>query len=106
MIFHKGQWTCVGIGKDGGTVLFRLDEKSTKWTETAIQTPVFRSLFSHGEHLFGVATTGITCLDITEPVSLAWEDVSVWGSIQDLRFRENGELELGIIKKDRDMLDR
>ena len=94
VIFHKGQWTCVGIGKDGGTVLFRLDEKSTKWTETAIQTPVFRSLFSHGEHLFGVTTTGITCLDITEPVSLAWEDVSVWGSIQDLRFRENGELEL------------
>ena len=93
VVFFQDQWTCVG-GDDEGTVLFCFDEKDENWNEKNIAIPLKRNIIVRGSNLFGTDSRGIVLLDESAPMTLSWDEVSVWGTVQDVRFLANGEMEL------------
>ena len=93
VVFFQNQWTCVG-GDDEGTVLFCFDEKDENWNEKNIAIPLKRNIIVRGSNLFGMDSRGIVLLDESAPMTLSWDEVSVWGTVQDVRFLANGEMEL------------
>ena len=105
VVFFQDQWTCVG-GGDEGTVLFCFDEKNANWSETKLATPLRRNIIVRGENLFGTDNRGIVLLDVSAPMSLSWEDVSVWGTVQDIRFLNEGEMQLVVRPLSEELLVR
>ena len=94
VVYFKGQWTCVGCDEQGDTILFSYEEKNHRWAETHIELPIYRTIMVRGENLFGINSTGISQINMKQPMTLLWEDASVWGTIQDIRILENGEFDI------------
>lgn len=103
VVFFQNQWTCVG-GDDEGTVLFCFDEKDENWNEKNIAIPLKRNIIVRGSNLFGMDSRGIVLLDESAPMTLSWDEVSVWGTVQDVRFLANGEMELVVRPLSEDLL--
>lgn len=93
VVSYNGQWTCIGSGKEDGAVLFQYD-KTNHWKETPVSAPVERKIVVRDNNLFGISTREIVWIDETSSTMLSWEDVSVWGTIRDVKFLENGNLDL------------
>ncbi len=93
-VYFKGQWTCIGCGESGETILFSYDEGKSRWEETPVELPVYRTIMVRGEKLFGINSRGIAQINVKTPTTLLWEDVSVWGTVQDIKILENGKLDL------------
>lgn len=94
-VIWEDSLTCMGIGKELPQVLFKYDEKNKTWTETDIAvTENWNKLLVRDEKLFSIETSKITNLDKKGVSELSLEENSVWGLVDDIRFLENGELEL------------
>ena len=100
----KGSLTCMGAGKELPQVLFKYDEKNKTWTETDIAvTEGWNKLLVRNSDLFSIETSKIVRLDEKETSELKLEEVSVWGHVDDIRFLENGEIELLVMPMSDDM---